>query len=80
MGRKDIQWEQSYVSDDKVFCVYISDNEELIREHAKKGDFPIKSIFQVKTVIDPTTQEERNLRYQQSEATTNHVSQQKATG
>ena len=50
-----IQWIQSYVTDDKVYCVYIAPNEELIREHARQGGFPANRISAVKTVIDPTT-------------------------
>jgi hypothetical protein len=52
-----IQWQQSYVTDDKLFCVYIAPNEEMIREHANKGEFPVTRISQVRTVIDPTTGE-----------------------
>ena len=52
-----IQWVQSYVTDDKVYCVYISPNEELIREHEQKGGFPANRISEIKTVIDPTTSE-----------------------
>lgn len=50
-----IQWLQSYVTDDKVYCVYIAPNAELVREHARQGGFPANSIAQVRTVIDPTT-------------------------
>lgn len=52
-----IQWLQSYVTDDKIYCVYIAPNEEMIREHAKQGGFPANSVSQVATVIDPTTAE-----------------------
>ncbi|TRW91996.1 DUF4242 domain-containing protein [Candidatus Methylobacter oryzae] len=52
-----IQWVESYVTDDKVYCVYIAPNEELIREHAEKGGFPANRISQIRTVIDPTTAE-----------------------
>jgi len=52
-----IQWEHSYVVDDKIYCVYIANNEELIREHAKRAEFPVTKIFQVGHVIDPTTGE-----------------------
>jgi hypothetical protein len=52
-----IQWVQSYVTDDKVYCVYIAPNAELIREHAAQGGFPANRITEVKTVIDPTTAE-----------------------
>jgi hypothetical protein len=50
-----IQWVESYVTDDKVYCVYLAPNEEMIREHAKRGGFPANRISQVRTVIDPTT-------------------------
>ena len=55
----EIQWVQSYVTGDKVYCVYIAPNEEMIREHAREGGFPANSISEVKTVIDPTTAEEK---------------------
>ena len=50
-----IQWVESYVTDDKIYCVYIAANEELVREHAKRGGFPANRISQVKSIIDPTT-------------------------
>ncbi|MEJ2375541.1 MAG: DUF4242 domain-containing protein [Pseudolabrys sp.] len=53
----DIQWVQSYVSDDKIYCVYIAPNEDMIRTHAQKGGFPANSIARVRSVIDPTTAE-----------------------
>ena len=52
-----IQWVQSYVTDDKVYCVYIAPNKEAIEQHAKDGGFPANSISEVRTVIDPTTAE-----------------------
>jgi hypothetical protein len=52
-----IQWLHSYVTDDKIYCVYIAPNEELVREHATQGGFPANRISQVKTIIDPTTAE-----------------------
>jgi hypothetical protein len=52
-----IQWIQSYVADDKIYCVYIAPNAEIIREHARRGQFPANRIAEVKTVIDPTTAE-----------------------
>jgi hypothetical protein len=52
-----IQWVESYVTDDKIYCVYIAPNEELIREHATRGGFPADSIAEVKSIIDPTTAE-----------------------
>jgi len=55
----DIQWVQSYVTDNKIYCVYIAKNESLIREHAKQGGFPADSVAEVKSMIDPTTSERR---------------------
>ncbi|WP_442498364.1 DUF4242 domain-containing protein [Methylobacter sp. sgz302048] len=52
-----IQWLESYVTDDKVYCVYIAPDEATLRAHAEKGGFPADRISQVKTVIDPTTAE-----------------------
>ncbi len=52
-----IQWLHSYVTDDKVYCVYIAPDEETIREHASLGGFPANRISAVRTVIDPTTAE-----------------------
>lgn len=52
-----IQWVHSYVTDDKIYCVYIAPNAEIIREHAKRGQFPANRISEVKNVIDPTTAE-----------------------
>lgn len=52
-----IQWLQSYVTDDKVYCVYIAPSEELVREHARQGGFPANRVSEVVTIIDPTTAE-----------------------
>lgn len=52
-----IQWLQSYVTGDKIYCVYIAPNEEMVREHANQGGFPADSVSEVKNVIDPTTAE-----------------------
>ena len=52
-----IQWLHSYATADKLYCVYIAPNEEMIREHAKQGGFPANRISQVKQIIDPTTAE-----------------------
>jgi hypothetical protein len=52
-----IQWVQSYVTGDKVYCVYIGPDEEMVREHARQGGFPANSVAEVKSVIDPTTAE-----------------------
>jgi hypothetical protein len=53
----EIQWVQSYVTDDKVYCVYIAPNQEMIREHAKRGEFPANRISEIGAIIDPTTGE-----------------------
>jgi Protein of unknown function (DUF4242) len=52
-----IQWVQSYVTGDKIYCVYIAPNEEMIREHASRGGFPANKVSEVKNIIDPTTAE-----------------------
>jgi len=52
-----IQWVQSYVTDDKVYCVYIAPDEAAVREHAEQGGFPVNNVAQVKGIIDPTTAE-----------------------
>ena len=52
-----IQWIQSYVTGDKIYCVYIAPNADMVREHAKQGGFPANSVAEVKAVIDPTTAE-----------------------
>ena len=52
-----IQWLQSFVSDDKIYCVYIAPDEATVREHANKGGFPANSVARVRSVIDPTTAE-----------------------
>jgi Nickel responsive protein SCO4226-like len=53
-----IQWEHSYVTDDKIYCVYNAPNEEMVREHATQGGFPANRISQVRSLIDPTTAEQ----------------------
>jgi Protein of unknown function (DUF4242) len=52
-----IQWVQSYVTDDKIYCVYVAPDEEAVRRHAQQGGFPANRISQVRSVIDPTTAE-----------------------
>jgi Protein of unknown function (DUF4242) len=52
-----IQWVQSYITDNKIYCIYIAPDEASVLEHAKQGDFPANSVAQVRTVIDPTTAE-----------------------
>jgi len=52
-----IQWLHSYVTDDKIYCVYIAPDEDTVRQHAQQGGFPANRISQVRTMIDPTTSE-----------------------
>jgi len=52
-----IQWVQSYVTDDRIYCVYNAPNEEMIRQHAQQGGFPADRISEVRSIIDPTTAE-----------------------
>jgi hypothetical protein len=56
MGPK-IQWVQSFVTDDKIYCVYIAPDEATVREHAMQGGFPANTVSRVRTMIDPTTSE-----------------------
>ena len=53
----EIQWLHSYVAGDKIYCVYIAPNEQMVREHARLGGFPANRISEIKSVIDPTTAE-----------------------
>jgi uncharacterized protein DUF4242 len=52
-----IQWIQSYVTDDKIYCVYIAPSEDVVRKHAEKGGFPANRVSRIRTMIDPTTSE-----------------------
>lgn len=52
-----IQWLQSYVTDDKIYCVYIAPDGEMVREHARQGGFPANRVSEVASIIDPTTAE-----------------------
>ena len=52
-----IQWLQSYVTDNKIYCIYIAPDEATVREHARQGGFPANSVAQVRSIIDPTTSE-----------------------
>jgi hypothetical protein len=52
-----VQWQHSYVTDDRIYCVYIAPNEDAVRQHAKVGDFPVSKISRVRRVIDPITSE-----------------------
>ena len=60
LGR-GIQWAQSFVTEDKITCVYIAPNAEVIREHARLGGFPADRVLEVMTIIDPTTAESNEL-------------------
>ena len=53
----DIQWVQSYVTDDKITCVYLAANEDLVREHGRCGGFPVDAVLEVRAIIDPATAE-----------------------
>jgi hypothetical protein len=55
MGDENIKWLHSYVTGDKIYCVYMAKNEDLVREHAKKGGFPANSVAEVKNIISPAT-------------------------
>lgn len=57
-----IQWLHSYVTADKIYCVYIAPNEEKVREHARQGGFPANSILEVRLVIDPTSAENGSVK------------------
>ena len=52
-----IQWVHSYVTGDKIYCIYIAPNEDMVREHAKQGGFPANVVTEISTIIDPTTAE-----------------------
>ena len=52
-----IQWVESFVTDDKIYCIYIAPNKEMVLEHARQGGFPANSVAEVRTMIDPTTAE-----------------------
>lgn len=57
IGNNEVQWLESYVTDNKVFCVFIAPSEEQIRKHAEKGNIPCNSIRQIRRMIDPSTAE-----------------------
>ena len=54
-----VQWQHSYVTDDKIYCVYLAPSEELVQEHARRGGFPANVVSQITTIIDPVTAEAR---------------------
>ena len=56
-GMPAVQWVQSYVTDDKIYCVYIAPDEAAVREHAREGGFPANKVSRIRTMIDPTTSE-----------------------
>jgi hypothetical protein len=53
----DIQWVHSYVTDNKIYCIYIANDEDMVREHATRGGFPANSVSEVRVMIDPTSAE-----------------------
>jgi cell division inhibitor SulA len=57
----EIQWVQSYVTEDKITCVYIAPNAEIVREHARRGGFPADRVLEIAVIIDPTTAEANAL-------------------
>jgi hypothetical protein len=57
-----IQWIQSYVTDDKITCVYIAPNADIVRQHAQQGGFPADSVKEIRAIIDPTTAEAEGVR------------------
>ena len=58
----EVQWVQSYVTDDKLYCVYIAPNEQAVREHARIGGFPANRVSEIRSTIDPTTAEKNSPR------------------
>jgi len=52
-----VQWLESFVTDDKIYCIYIAPNEAMVRKHAEMGGFPVNRVSEVRTIIDPTTSE-----------------------
>ena len=54
---QQIQWVESYVTDDKIYCIYIAPNREMVLEHARQGGFPADTVAEIRTIIDPTTAE-----------------------
>ena len=73
MGPK-IQWVKSFVTGDKVYCEYLAENENLVREHAKQGGFPADSISKVSHICDPTTANEDFDALRNSQSTKEHTS------
>jgi predicted Rdx family selenoprotein len=53
----EVQWVQSYVTGDKITCIYVAPDEESVREHARRGGFPANKVLEIRTMIDPTTAE-----------------------
>jgi len=53
----EIQWLESFVTDDKIYCVYVAPDEETVRQHARQGGFPANAVARVRSMIDPTTAE-----------------------
>ena len=52
----DIQWVESYVADDRIYCVYLAENEEIVRKHAEMSGFPASKVSEIRKIIDPTTE------------------------
>lgn len=71
----NVQWVESYVTDDKVYCVYIAENEAQVREHGKKAEFPVDNVTRVRRMIDPTTAEMPDGTYAKSQPVENRITQ-----
>lgn len=70
-----VQWLESFVTDDKVYCVYYAENENLVREHGKKAEFPVDMVTRVRRMIDPTTAETAEGIMNKSKVAENRVTQ-----
>lgn len=70
-----VQWLESFVTDNKVYCVYYAENESLVREHGKRAEFPVDAVARVRRVIDPTTAETSNLTQSMNKVSENRMTQ-----
>lgn len=70
-----VQWIESYVTDDKVYCVYYAENEDLVREHGKRAEFPVDRITHIRRMVDPASAESEDGVLIKGEAAENRVTQ-----
>ena len=70
-----VQWLESFVTDDKVYCVYYAENENLVREHGKKAEFPVDNVTRVRRMVDPATAENQEGVLMKGAAAENRVTQ-----